>query len=85
MGSVNLLEDNNMIVVKVGDVRVGGVYWPPEWRSEGTDIKLKRLGRKLGNDGRKRIEIQDWNAHHKLYAYVGTQGNARGRWIVAMP
>ena len=20
--------------------------------------------------------------HHELYAYVGTQGNARGRWIV---
>ena len=38
MGSTEvLLEDNNMIVVKVGDVRVGGVYWQPEWRAEETD------------------------------------------------
>ena len=76
MGSVNLLEDNNMIVVKVGDVRVGGVSWQPEWRSEETDIKLEGLGR-IGNDGGKIIEIGDWNAHHELYAYVG-----KCRWIV---
>ena len=35
MGSIAVLwEDNNMAVVKVGDLRVGGVYWQPEWRSE---------------------------------------------------
>ena len=50
MGSTEvLLEDTNIVVMKVGDVRVGGVYCQPEWRVEATDIRLAGLGRRLGN------------------------------------
>ena len=53
MGSTEVLwEENNMVVVKVGDVRVGGVYWQPEWRTEETEEKLAELGRRLGEGKR---------------------------------
>ena len=37
MVSTEALLEDNMVVVKVGDVRVGGVYWQPEWRAEEPD------------------------------------------------
>ena len=54
MGSTEvLLEDNNMVVVRVGDVRVGGVYWQPEWRP--ITIRLAVIGlHRSGTDIRKR-------------------------------
>ena len=39
-----------MIVVKVGDVQVGGVYLQPEWRAEETD-NYQASG--SGTEGRK--------------------------------
>ena len=81
MGSIAVLwEDNNIVVVKVGDLRVGGVYWQPEWKSEETEEKLAKLGRKL--EGKKRVVIGDWNAHHEEWACEGSQGNARGNQLV---
>ena len=36
IGSMEVLwEDSNTIVMKVGGIRVGGVYWQPEWRTGG--------------------------------------------------
>ena len=49
-----------------------------EWRSEGTDIKLERMGRKLGNDGRKRVEI---GTGMRTMSYMRMQ-ECEGRWIV---
>ena len=67
VGSMEILwEENNMVVIKVGDVRVGGVYWQPEWRTEETEEKLALLGRKL--EGEKKVVIGDWNAHHEMWA-----------------
>ena len=69
-----------MVVLKVGDLRVGGVYWQPEWRTGETEERLTELGRRLG-DG-KRVVIGDWNAHHELWACEDIQGNAWGRQVV---
>ena len=81
IGSMAILwEDNNMLVIKVGGVQIGGVYWQPEWRTEETEEKLVTLGRKL--EGEKKVVIGDWNAHHEMWACEGTQGNARGRQVV---
>ena len=61
MGSMVVLwENNNIVVVKVGDLQVGGVYWQPAWRTEETKGRLTELGQRLG-DG-KRVVIGDWNA-----------------------
>ena len=68
-------EENNMLVLKVGGVRIGGVYWQPEWRIEETEEKLAVLGWKL--EGEKKMVIRDWNAHHELWAYECTQNNVR--------
>ena len=65
MGSMEILwEDNNMVVVKVGGVQVGGVYWQPEWKIEETEEKLATLGQRL--EGEEKVVIRDWNAHHEL-------------------
>ena len=58
MGSMAVLwENNNILVVKVGGLQVGGVYWQPEWRTEETKERLTELGQRLG-DG-KRVVIGD--------------------------
>ena len=81
VGSMEVLwEENNVLVLKVGGVRIGGVYWQPEWRTEETEERLAVLGRKL--EGEKKMVIGDWNAHHELWACEHTQNNARGRQIV---
>ena len=62
--TIVLWENNNMVVVKVRDLRVGEVYWQPEWRLEETEEKLATLGRKLERE--KKVVIGDWNAYYEL-------------------
>ena len=69
-----------MVVMKVGDVRVGGGFIGNRSGKQKRPMSdLRSWDGGLG-DG-QRMVIGDWNAHHERWACEGTQENARGRRI----
>ncbi|RPB27053.1 hypothetical protein L211DRAFT_846604 [Terfezia boudieri ATCC MYA-4762] len=80
-----ILEEDNLVVVRVSGKKLGGVYASGKWQGRKWEEWLAGVGQKLGGGGEDMVVVEDWNAHSQAWD-VTREEDSRGRtmadWLI---